>query len=82
MYIYTHMYIYTYTHACICILTCMHTIIPNNIIHIRKLDKAIPIITADQFHIFQPFPSSKLVLKTVESRFAALSYYEIGSTRM
>jgi hypothetical protein len=29
--------------------------------------------------VFQRFSSSKLVLKTVESRFAALDYYENGS---
>jgi hypothetical protein len=32
-----------------------------------------------QFQDFQRFPSSKLVLKAVESCFAALNYYENGS---
>jgi hypothetical protein len=41
---------------------------------------AILIMTEGQFQIFQRFPSSNLVLKAVESRFAALNYYENGST--
>jgi hypothetical protein len=37
------------------------------------------IIIEGQFQIFQRFSSSKLVLKTAQSRFAALNYYENGS---
>ncbi len=40
---------------------------------------AIPIIIEGQFQAFQRFSSSKLVLKTVESCFAALNYYGNGS---
>jgi hypothetical protein len=40
---------------------------------------AILIVIEGQFHAFQRFSSSKLVLKTVESRLAALNYYENGS---
>jgi hypothetical protein len=42
---------------------------------------AIPIIIEGRFQVFQRFSSSKLVLKTVESCFAALNYYGNGSTR-
>jgi hypothetical protein len=37
-------------------------------------------IIEGQFQVFQRFSSSKLVLKTVESCFSALNYYENGST--
>jgi hypothetical protein len=40
---------------------------------------AILIIIEGRFQMFQRFSGSKLVLKTVESRFAALKYYENGS---
>jgi hypothetical protein len=40
---------------------------------------AILTIIEGQFHIFERFLSSKLVLKTVESGFVALNYYENGS---
>ncbi len=41
-----------------------------------SLKAAIPILLAGQFQIFlKRFSSSKLVLKTVESGFAALNYY-------
>jgi hypothetical protein len=40
---------------------------------------AIPIIFEGWFQVFQRFFSSKLVLKTVKSRFVALIYYENGS---
>ncbi len=40
---------------------------------------AILIIIERQLQDFQRFSSSKLVLKTIESRFAALNYYENGS---
>ncbi len=40
---------------------------------------AIPIIIEGQFQVFQRFSSSKLVLKAVESCFAALNYYGNGS---
>jgi hypothetical protein len=45
----------------------------------NKIHTAILIIIKGQFQVFQRFSSSKLVLKTVESRFAALNYYENGS---
>ncbi len=41
---------------------------------------AILIIIEGLFQI-QRFPSSKLVLKTVKSRFAALNYYENGGSQ-
>ncbi len=40
------------------------------------LHTAILIITDGQLHAFQRFSSSELVLKTVESCFVALNYYE------
>jgi hypothetical protein len=40
---------------------------------------AILTIIEGQFQVFQRFTSSILVLKTVESRFAALNYYKNGS---
>ncbi len=40
---------------------------------------AILIIIDVQFQVFQRFSRSKLVLKTVESCFVALNYYENGS---
>ncbi len=43
-------------------------------------DTAILIIIEGQFQLFQRFSCSKLVLKTAESRFDALNYYENGST--
>ncbi len=39
---------------------------------------AILIIIEGQFQILQRFSSSKLILKSVKSRFAALNYYENG----
>ncbi len=44
------------------------------------LHTAILIIIEGQFQAFQRVSSSKLVLKTVESCFVALNYYENGST--
>ncbi len=41
---------------------------------------AFRIIIEGRIEFFQRFSSSKLVLKTVESRFAALNYYENGSS--
>ena len=41
---------------------------------------AILIMIEGQFQILQRFSSSKQVLKTVESCFAALNHYENGST--
>jgi hypothetical protein len=40
---------------------------------------AILIIFGDRFQVFDRFSGSKLLLKTVGSRFAALNYYENGS---
>ncbi len=40
----------------------------------------IPIIIEGLFQVFHQFPSSKLVLQTVESCFVALNYYENGSS--
>ncbi len=45
-----------------------------------KTYTAILMIFEGQFQVFQRFSSSKLVLKTVESCFAGLNYYENGST--
>jgi hypothetical protein len=47
-----------------------------------RLCTAIPIIIEGLFQVFQRFPSSKLVLKTVESCFVALIHYWNGSTRL
>jgi hypothetical protein len=41
---------------------------------------AILIMIESQLQVFQRFPSSKRVLKTVESCFAAFNYHENGST--
>ncbi len=41
---------------------------------------AIPIIIEGRFQVFQRFSSSKLVLKTIESCFTGLNYYDIGSS--
>ncbi len=48
-------------------------------LYIGPVSTAIPIIIEGQFQVFKRFSSSNLVLKTVESCFAALNYYEIGS---
>jgi hypothetical protein len=49
--------------------------------HIRfsSANTAILIIIEGQLQAFQRFPSSKLVLQTVGSRFVTLNYYENGS---
>jgi hypothetical protein len=40
----------------------------------------ILIIFVGQLHVFQRVSSGKMVLEAVKSRFAALNYYENGST--
>ncbi len=42
---------------------------------------AILIIIEGQFQVFRRFSSSKLVLKSVGSRFTTLNYYENGSNK-
>ncbi len=95
IYIYTHIFVCIDTHTCICtthvcvytyIRICyIHTYIQATHIRIRtplltNSHTAILIIIESQFQAFQRFSSSKLVLKTVDSRFAALNYYGNGST--
>jgi hypothetical protein len=46
---------------------------------LRAAHTAITIMIEGRFQVFQQFSSSKLVLKTVESCFAALNYYGNGS---
>ncbi len=75
---------YTYIHMYAGYLNAwLHTILENGMYprcrHSLSFT-AILIIFEGQFQAFQRFPSTKLVLKTVESRFAALNYYENGST--
>jgi hypothetical protein len=41
-------------------------------------DTAFLMIFEGQFQVFQRFSSSRLVLKTVRSRFTAIKYYAIG----
>jgi hypothetical protein len=43
---------------------------------------AILTITVGQFQVFQRYSSSKMVQRTVESRFEALKYYENGSMQI
>ena len=47
--------------------------------HTKVMTTAILITMEGLFQVFQRFSSSKLVLKTVGSRFAALNCYEHGS---
>jgi hypothetical protein len=51
------------------------------ILNANEAVTAISIIFEGQFQVFQRFSSSKLVLKTVKSRFSALNCYENGSIR-
>jgi hypothetical protein len=46
----------------------------------RYAHTAILIIIEGQFQVFQRISSSKVVLRTVESRYEALNYYENSST--
>jgi hypothetical protein len=48
-------------------------------VNVSEIGTAILIILEGQFQVFQRFSSGKLVLKTVESCFVALNYYENGS---
>jgi hypothetical protein len=64
-----HTYICMYVYAGICC-------------EARMAHTAILVIIEGHFQVFQRFSSSKLVLKTVKSRFATLSYYENGSMGM
>jgi hypothetical protein len=50
------------------------------IVHSWKSAAAPLIIIEGQFQVIQRFSSSKLALETVESGFAALNYYENGSS--
>jgi hypothetical protein len=68
---------YVCMYVCMCIYMCLHVGT-----HTYIQTTAIPIIIEGQFQAFQRFSSSKLVLKAVENRSAALSYYGIGSSRV
>jgi hypothetical protein len=61
----------TYTYTCIQIYVYTHMCVCSH---------NILMIFQGQSQIFQRFSSSKMVLKTVKSRFAALKYYEISRT--
>ncbi len=81
-----YIHAYAYTHTYIDIHTQTHTHAHTHThIHAaaerlsRIVRTAIPIIIEGQFQVFQRFSSSKLVLKPVESCFAALDYYGNGS---
>jgi hypothetical protein len=73
-------------HVCMCVYTCIHTVRVkwgNGVLESQRDGlTAIPIIIEGRFQVFQRFSSSKLVLKTVESCFAALNYYGNGSMWM
>ncbi len=58
-----------YGHICVCIQKFMHS-------------AAILGTIEGPFQVFGRFSSSKLVLRTVESCFVALNYYENGSIRL
>ncbi len=77
-----YIYIHTYTYTFISSNALFHISIAFIFIctAICSINTAILILTECQFHVFQRFMSSKLVLKTVESCFVALNYYEDGST--
>ena len=75
---YKHAYMETYMNMCVCVHICMYA--QSHAQTASASSTALPIITEDRFQVFQRNPSSKLVLKAVESRFAALNYYENGST--
>jgi hypothetical protein len=75
-----HVYIYTQICMYICVshpCACMCMVCKNKTC--REAPTAILIIIEGQFQVFQRFSSSKLVLRTVDSRFTALNHYENGS---
>jgi hypothetical protein len=74
-------------HAClflfVCVCVCVYIYTSYQCMYnCNKKSTAIPIIIEGQFQVFQRFSSSKLVLKTVESCFAALNYYGNGSMKL
>ncbi len=83
MYVYIYIYIHTHTNPRSSMYhlrayphtweACAHHT------HTHTNPTAILIIIEGQFQIFQRLSSSKLVLKTVESCFTVLNYYENGS---
>jgi hypothetical protein len=89
--IYIYIYIYIYIQAFMCINTppkhtCVHVGMYTFMyvcahILFETVPTAILIIIGGLFQIFQRFSTSKLVLKTVKSRVAALNYYANGSIR-
>jgi hypothetical protein len=82
--IYVCVCVYLCVCVCVCVCVCIQghdvALVCTYIMYIRYTHTAIPIIIERRFQVFQRFSSGKLVLKTVESCFAALNYYEIGST--
>jgi hypothetical protein len=73
---------HTHTHAHIHVLLFWeHNFFRTSFMCVLHDATAILIIIDCQFQAFQRFSSSKLVLKTVESCFAALNYYQNGSIR-
>ncbi len=67
-----YMYVCMYVSMCVCVCIVAYS-------H-GQIVTAILVVFEGRFCIFQRFPSSKLALKTVESRFAALICYENGSS--
>ncbi len=78
--------IHTHTYICMCRYTHTHMYLDTTprylVSNDMSLDNTIRIIIEGRFHFFQRFSSSKLVLKTVESCFVALNYYENGSAAL
>jgi hypothetical protein len=72
--LYVSVYVRTIMYECIYVVLYVS-------VYVRTVT-AIPIIIEGRFQGFQRFSSSKLVLKTVESCFAALNYYGNGSTSL
>ena len=72
--------------SCVCVHVCVYRVLRTYMWGVvflaRDAARDTPILTIIEghFQIFQRFSSCKLVLKTVESSFAALNYSEIAST--
>jgi hypothetical protein len=71
-----------YVYVCVCVCVCVYVCvcmyvfaIPRGPCRCESDVTAIPIMIEGRFQVFQRFSSSKLVLKTVKSCFAALNYY-------
>ncbi len=89
MYVCVCVFVCMYVCICICVCLCVCVSFFQNIYACASMcvcvcgalyDTAILIIIEGQFQVSQRFSSSNLVLKTVESCFMALNYYENGSS--